>query len=268
VDHQIHRGRGAGCDAQWDLSFADGVRAAIVGSIDDDRDMGQLSSAIRNGYNGAAFQRVIYTESHDEADQALKRVPDAIAPGDSGNYFARKRSAVGAALVMTSPGIPMILQGQEFLEWHYFEADPNDDSEMDWNLPNQYPGIVTLYRDLIRLRRNWFDNTRGLHGQNLNLFFCSDADKVVAMHRWDQGGAGDDVIVVVNLRNVAYASYTIGFPQPGNWYVRFNSDSSDYSPDFGNWPGYDTTASAAPYQGMPCSGNVGIAPYSVLILSQ
>jgi 1,4-alpha-glucan branching enzyme len=259
---------GAGCDAQWDLGFADGVRAAIVGAVDDDRDMGRLKRAIENRYNGGAFERVIYTESHDEANRRLKRVPDAISPGDSGSYFARKRSTLGAAIVMTAPGIPMILQGQEFLEWHYFDVTPNDDSEMNWGLSEQYAGIVNLYRDLIRLRRNWFDNTRGLRGEGLNVYFSSDVDKIIAFHRWDQGGPGDDVIVVVNLRNAGYASYTIGFPRPGNWYVRYNSDFSGYGADFGNAPGYDTTASSGECQGMPCKGNVGIGPYSVIILSQ
>jgi 1,4-alpha-glucan branching enzyme len=67
---------------------------------------------------------------------------------------------------------------------------------------------------------------------------------------------------------VGYRSYTIGFPRPGNWYVRFNSDAQVYSSDYGNWPGYDTTASFGECQGMPCNGNVGLGPYSVLILSQ
>lgn len=259
---------GAGCDAQWDASFADSVRGVIIGPIDDDRSMAALVTAITNNYNANAFARVIYTESHDEANSQNRRVPDAIAPGDSGNYWARKRSTVGAALVMTSPGIPMILQGQEFLEWHYFEVDANGDALTNWSLPTQYPSIVLLYRDLIRLRRNWFDNTRGLGGQGLNVFFSSESDKVIAFHRWDEGGPGDDVVVVVNLRNTSYASYTIGFPRPGTWYVRFNSDASVYSPDYGNCPGYDTTAANGPCQGMPCNGNVGIGPYTVLILSQ
>jgi 1,4-alpha-glucan branching enzyme len=259
---------GAGCDAQWDASFADHVRSVIIGSVDDERSIAALTAAITNNYNGNAFERVIYTESHDEADAQHKRVPDAIAPGDSGNYYARKRSTLGAALVMTSPGIPMILQGQEFLEWRYFEVDANDDSLMNWGLAQQYSGVVALYGDLIRLRRNWFNNTRGLSGEGLNVFFASDSDKVIAFHRWDQGGPGDDVVVVANLRNTSYASYTIGFPRPGTWYVRFNSDASAYSPDYGNTPGYDTTAAYGSCQGMPCNGNVGMGPYTVLVLSQ
>lgn len=54
----------------------------------------------------------------------------------------------------------------------------------------------------------------------------NDKDKVIAFHRWENGGSGDDVIVVVNLSNQAYDRYSIGFPQGGMWRVRFNSDSN------------------------------------------
>jgi 1,4-alpha-glucan branching enzyme len=70
--------------------------------------------AIEFRYNGDAFQRVIYTESHDEAaaSNGKRRLVDAIAPGDAGGWAAKKRSTLGASLVFTAPGIPMILQGQ------------------------------------------------------------------------------------------------------------------------------------------------------------
>jgi len=32
--------------------------------------------------------------------------------------------------------------------------------------------------------------------------------------------------------------------------------------------GYDTTAAAGGNQGMPANGNVGLGPYSVIVLSQ
>ena len=50
--------------------------------------------------------------------------------------------------------------------------------------------------------------------------------------------------------------------------MRFNSDASTYSSDFGNRPGYDTFAGDGGRDEMPARGNVGIGPYSVLILSQ
>ena len=102
--------------------------------------------------------------------------------------------------------------------------------------------LSDVYQDLIRLRRNSDGRSRGLAGHHVNVFHANDRDKVIAFHRWDRGGPGDDVVVVLNLANRAYDSYTIGFPRGGAWRVRFNSDWSGYSPDFGNRLGYDTVA--------------------------
>ena len=159
----------------------------------------------------------------------------------------------------------MIFMGQEFLEDGWFHNDPQ---ELDWSKATTHAGIVHLYRDLIHLRRNWFNNTRGLRGQHTNVVHVNKAGKVIAFHRWDQGGAGDDVVVVLNFANQSYGSYTIGFPRSGRWRVRFNSDSNAYSPDFGNWTSYDTDANGGPYDNMPLSGNIGLGPYSAIILSQ
>jgi 1,4-alpha-glucan branching enzyme len=153
----------------------------------------------------------------------------------------------------------MIFQGQEFLE---------DKQGLDWTKQQTFSGILMMYRDMIRLRRNWFNNTAGLKGQSLNVFHVNDTAKVIAFHRWDRGGPGDDVIVVINMANQSYVSYSIGFPRDGLWKVRFNDDWNAYSPDFGNHLSYDTTASQPGRDGMPCNGNVGIGPYTAIILSQ
>jgi 1,4-alpha-glucan branching enzyme len=193
-----------------------------------------------------------------------RRLPDAIHPGSADSWHAKKRSTLGAALVLTSPGIPMIFQGQEVLEWTPF----GDENRIDWEKYDTFRGIFTLYRDLIRLRRNWFDNTRGLRGQHVNVFHANKNDKLIAFHRWDHGGPGDDVVVVANFADRGYNSYHIGFPRLGRWDVRFNSDWSGYSPDFGNHHSYDTTADEGSVDGMPYHGNIGIGPYSAIILSQ
>jgi 1,4-alpha-glucan branching enzyme len=75
-------------------------------------------------------------------------------------------------------------------------------------------------------------------------------------------------MVVANFADRSYDSYSIGFPREGLWWVRFNSDYAGYSQDFGNQQGYDTFARQGGRDAMPCSGNIGIGPYSVLILSQ
>ena len=100
------------------------------------------------------------------------------------------------------------------------------------------------------------------------MHHVNDDDNVVAFHRWQDGGPGDDVVVIVNFGNRAYDTYRIGFPRPGSWAVRFNSDWRGYSPDFGDHLGYDTVTDPWSADGLRDSANVGLGPYAALILSQ
>ena len=253
---------GAGFDAQWDPVFRDAVRNAVIAPDDAQRDMGTVANAIAKGYSASGmFQRILYVESHDEASKG--RLPDAIWRGNATSWQARKRSTLAAGIVFTSPGIPMIFQGQEFLEWLTW----SDRQALDWSKKDTFSGIVDLYRDLIQIRRNWQDNTRGLRGDHVNVFHVNGDAKVIAFHRWADGGPGDDVVVVANFSTVPFTSYNVGFPRGGAWHLRFNSDWSAYSGDFGN-VGYGTTAGPEGNQGMPFSGNVAVGAYSLVVLSQ
>ncbi len=91
---------------------------------------------------------------------------------------------------------------------------------------------------------------------------------MIAFHRWDRGGPGDDVVVVLNVGNRAYESYRIGTPRTGRWRVRLNTDYQGYSADFGSQPTYDTNTDDLPIDGMPCSTSIGLAPYTAVVLSQ
>ena len=71
-----------------------------------------------------------------------------------------------------------------------------------------------------------------------------------------------------SVPNRAYPAYTIGFPRPGNWHVRFNSDWSGYDGSFTNQSSYDTAADVDGMDHLPCHGDVGIGPYTAIILSQ
>ena len=255
---------GAGFDAQWDAMFIHPVRAAVETPSDFDRDMFAVRDAILHSYNGDAFERVIYTESHDEVANGRSRVPETIWPGNASSWYSKKRSTLAAAIVMTSPGIPMLFQGQEILEDGWFD----DQDPVDWSKLLTYGGIHDLYRDLIRLRRNWWNNTRGLRGQSTSVHHVNNSAKVIAYHRWDQGGPGDDVIVVANFSGTPFDNYTIGLPQSGTWYVRFNSDWAGYDSSFGDHPAWDISAQPGAYDGMPHNGTLSIGPYSAVILTQ
>jgi 1,4-alpha-glucan branching enzyme len=255
---------GMGLDAQWDSTYRDLLRSnTILGGTDAGRSPTAIANAVSNAYSDQGFfQRIAYAESHDEAKS--QRIPDLAQPGTSDGWYARKLTTLAAAIMFTTPAIPMIFMGQEFLEWQPWS---DSTSPLDWSRTTSCGGILALYTRLIQLRRNWDNNTRGLRGSNLHVFHVNEAAGIVTFHRWDQGGAGDDVVVVANMKGQPFGSYNIGFPRSGTWYLRFNSDWSGYWSDYSNY-GYDTTANSGSNQGMPNNGNIAIGPYSALIYSQ
>ncbi|WP_232066381.1 alpha-amylase family glycosyl hydrolase [Hymenobacter sp. BT18] len=257
---------GQGFAAQWDAGFVYPIREALTTQHDADRNLAAVAEAVAKRYNDDAFQRVIYTESHDEVANGKSRVPEEIMPGDAHTWFPKKRATLGAALVFTAPGVPMIFQGQEFLADGYF----SDDQPLKWEHAETHRGLVTLYRDLIRLRRNFEGSTRGLQGQHIDVFHVNDQEKVLAFRRWadGDGGPGDTTIVLCNFADRAHEAYAIGLPCQGHWRVRFNSDWAGYDEEFGNYESVDTHSEEGEYDGFACHASFGLAPYSVLIISQ
>jgi 1,4-alpha-glucan branching enzyme len=255
---------GAGFGSQWDANFVGPIRQAVITAQDNQRSLIAIRDALQYRYNDDAFERVIYSESHDDVANGKARVPQEINPGNPTGWYARKRSTLAAALVFTAPGIPMIFQGQEFLEGGWFR----DTVPVDWDQRDEFRGILRLYRDLIRLRLNRDGVSRGLCGQFLQVHHLDDERKVLAYHRWEKGGPADDVVVVANFRNEPREGYTIGFPAAGAWKLRLNSDWQGYSEDFAGHPSGDVGAEPGEYDGFPFRADVSVGPYSVLIFSQ
>ena len=255
---------GAGFSSQWDAMFVHPIRRAVTAADDSQRSLAAIRDAICYRYNDDAFDRVIYSESHDEVANGRARVPQEISPDDPKGWYARKRSTLAAAMVFTAPGIPLLFQGQEFLEGGWFR----DTVPVDWDQNVEFHGIVRLYRDLIRLRTNCEGHTRGLCGQFTQVFHVNDERKVIAFHRWDKGGVADDVVVVANFSHESQESYITGFPAAGSWKLRFNSNWQGYSEDFQGDPSSDVETQQGAYDGFPFHGVFAIGPYSVLIFSQ
>lgn len=257
---------GAGFDSQWDAGFHHNLVGVLTTANDVNRNMYTVRDVILDNYNGVDIQRVNYTESHDEVglSSGKSRVPEAIWPGNASSWYSKKRSTLGAGIMFTCPGIPMMFMGQEFLEdgaWH-------DDDPLDWTKDTTFAGIKQLYTDLIGLRLNKLNNTRGLIGSNVNVFHVNNTDKMIAFHRWYNGGPGDDVVIVANFSDQEFTDYNIGMPQGNIWHVRFNSDWDGYDSGFDNTYTYDTVATAGAKDGLGYNANVTVGPYSLVILSQ
>lgn len=254
---------GAGFSGQWDTHFVHPIRKAITEINDADRNMDAVADAIMFNY-GDAFDRVIYTESHDEVANGKARVVEEIDGENNGSWFAKKRSTLGAVLTLTSPGIPMLFQGQEFLEGDWFR----DNVPLDWDRNEEFHGITRLYRDLIRLRLNSDGVSKGLMGQKTRILHNHRDNKIIAFHRSMDGGVNDDTVVIVNLGNKLWTGYGIAMPEEGNWSLRFNSDAKVYSDDFNGTPSADLVASWDDQDGFPANAKVDLGPYSALVYTK
>ena len=246
----------SGFNYSWDFTFSGEMRWVLTQSDDNFRDLPTVARNINGSPN-----RIIYTDSHDTAGDLNggQRLPTAIHGGDPAGYYARKRSALGAAIAFTTPGTPMILQGQELLETNQF----SDTRGVDWSRTNSQAGTRRLYRDLIRLRRNLDGVSRGLTGDAVNTYLVDNVNKLLAYSRWSSADAGGHVVVVANFANTTRTAWPVRFPEEGTWYTLFNSDSTNYAPDYANAGPTEVNAVGAPPEGA-----VTIGPYSVLILSR
>ena len=248
-------------DGQWDVGYRWALFHLIADAWDADRDM-RVAAGVWSDW--PSFQRVAFTEAHDYVaamNYGRRRIPSSIHPEDPASLWARKRALLGAAIVFTTPGIPMIFQGQEMNEIHGF----HDDIPLRWELTNSFSGIVRAYTDLIHLRRNLRGTTPGLQGTGIFVQHLDNDNKVIACTRWNRGGARDDVVVVANFSCNDYDQndYAIRFPSPGTWYRQFNSDSRHYSPDFGGVGAPQVLAA-----GDPPAAPVSMGKYSLQIFSR
>lgn len=255
---------GCGFHAQWDARFVHPVREALITPEDEHRSLSAIAEALQTHYNGDPFQSILYTESHDEVANGKQRVPSEITPDNPDAWHARKRSVLGAALVMTAPGTPMIFQGQEFLAQGWFQ----DSEPLDWDKREDYRGVLRLYHDLIRLRRNQTGKTGGLLGAGLKLIRVDEEAKVLVYQRFRQGGPGDDVVVAINFSHKLRAPFRVGMPSSGAWVLRFNSDWNGYGDDFSSLAMEDVVAEELAWDEQPCSAELSLPAYTALIFSQ
>lgn len=249
---------GCGFDAQWELGFPHVLRDALGLTPNYARTLAGVRYELERTYNGDAFEKVVFSDSHDTAANGSVRINEAASSGDAADIHAREKTLLASAVTLTAPGIPMLLQGQEFLQ----EGSFNDWKELEWGKTETYSGMVLAHKHLIDLRLNRYRNTAGLLGQSTAVFHQDDSNSVLAYHRWDQGGAGDDVLMIVNFGDQVHDMYQLCLPLAGTWQVRFNSTWKGYSPDFHQIDISEVTTE---------EGNlitVNLPAYAVLILSQ
>jgi 1,4-alpha-glucan branching enzyme len=266
----------------FDAALADGLRESVreaVRQVSYGRDVPVNLDAVRDGLLRPyrfpdAWRAVQCLENHDivygnrPPHEWKPRVAFLADPNDRRSWYARSRTRVATALLLTAPGIPMLFMGQEFLEDKNWSDNPNHGAEslIWWNGLTQSRAMrdhLAFTRDLTRLRRT----LPGLTAEAINVFHVHNDNRVIAYHRWIEG-VGADVVVVASLSETTLRDYRLGFPRPGRWQEVFNSDYYDNLPNpqvAGNGGG--VTADGELMHGLPCSASVVIPANGVVVFA-
>jgi 1,4-alpha-glucan branching enzyme len=271
----------------FDAVQHDGLREAIRTAVEQSAQgadayvgMTGIAMALWPGDGAAtdfayAWQTIPCVENHDIVKLGEKpRVP-ALADGSNArSWYARSRTRLAMGLLLTAPGIPQLFMGQEFLEDKQWCSDPRtpDLNHLIWwgglaagaNGKTADPAMgdhLRFTQDAVRLRMM----QPGLRGEGLNVFYTSDADRVIAYQRWVEG-QGNDVVIVATFSESTWWDYRIGFPSVGRWVEIFNSDVYDnwVNPmTAGNHGGVD--AQDMPMHGLAASASVVIPANGLVV---
>ena len=190
-------------DGCWRDSFYHTLKKVMRGEHVDFERLKSALDAKRAGFPGAT-NVVNYLSNHDH-NHIMADLGDAGILGAE----AFKRIKLGAALLMTAVGVPLVWMGDEFGEFTYTSIDQN---KLDWTLLGNAPNrdLRETFKGLIKLR-----TSSGALFTNQIDFFHEDPGKgVIAYVRWNEEGSR--VIVVANLSATFHKSYSVSnFPVQG-----------------------------------------------------
>ena len=245
-----------GYGSQWDMNFVHPVRETLIDTHDDSRDLQKIIDALTFSYSGNVFKRVIYTESHDEVANGGARVPEEIQPGDAESAFAKKRAMLGIVLILTAPGIPMVFQGQEFIEDEYFQ----DTEALDWKKQKRHHKITELVGQIIKLRTGESHGADGLRTQDVEIVHFNPDTKILAYRR------GGNVLIVLNFSNIDYENYGIGIDED-RWKLQLNTVDKKHDKSLSELEVNEMEVEEAATDERPKTGNMTIPGYAALVFT-
>lgn len=209
-------------DGPMDGCWQDGFYHTIAPLLCGDRlDLERLKDVLdckRRGFFGAT-NVVNYLGNHDH-ERLLKQLSDRGIFDDE----AFKRVKLGAVLLMTAVGIPLIWMGEEFGE---YRQKTLEGSKIDWTLlgNDANRSLLDYYKGLIHLRKH----NKALSTANIEFFHENAEEGVLAYARWNEEGSR--VVVVANLCDRYLAGYHLpNFPANGTWHEwtgNYNIKSGD-----------------------------------------
>ena len=276
---------GLGFDAVQHDGLRETIRSAIGQAAQGAGASVEMSGIARSLWpTGIAhsWQTIPCVENHDIVKLGEQpRVPALADGSNQRSWYARSRTRVAMALLLAAPGIPQLFMGQEFLEDKQWCPDPRSPAHLIWwgGLAPAANGRATdpAMADHLRFTQAAIalrNSQPALRAEGLNVFYTSDADRVIAFQRWVPG-IGRDVVVVATLSESTWGSYQLGFPSAGRWVEVFNSDAYDscnangvlVNPQVaGNQGGID--ACGPPLHNQPASATIVIPANSVVVFAK
>lgn len=202
-------GFGKPMDACWHESF---YIQALKHICDDGFDLEGFKDVIdprQQGYTGTT-NVINYIACHDHKYTFAEL-------GDR-NIFGKaafKRAKLGAVLLLTAVGVPLIWMGNEFGEYN-----PEEEIKIDWSLlqNDDNQGLFDYYRGLITLRTKNY----ALHTDNIEFFYEDEESKVLGYTRWNNEGSR--LVVIINFSNNFLRNYEVAhFPHSGTWHEWTNN---------------------------------------------
>jgi 1,4-alpha-glucan branching enzyme len=193
-------------DACWHDSFYHCVLEHITGDTFDLERLEEVLDAKRQGFLGAT-NIVNYLTNHDH-NHVMAELGDRGILGEA----AFRRRKLGAVLVTTAMGVPMIWMGEEFGE---YKNKTTEQVKIDWTLldGDLNRNLFEFYKGLIRLRKE----NHALYTENIDFFHENPEAKVLAYTRWNDEGSR--VVVVANFSDQFLGGYTVpNFPSNGKWH--------------------------------------------------
>jgi 1,4-alpha-glucan branching enzyme len=199
--------------AAWHDEFANHLQAIATrherfGAQPWDLDgLERVMNPATNGY-GSGNHVVNYLVSHDK-DRIIRQIAEVSQTFDEAAF---RRVKLATALLLTSPGLPMIWMGQEFGAPNPKSLDPQP---IDWKLLDNAKNrdLQKFVSKLANFRRN----SPAVCSDQFQVLLKDKERCLFAYKRWNS--AGGVVIVVANLKDRPSGEFILpdGAMENGNW---------------------------------------------------
>jgi 1,4-alpha-glucan branching enzyme len=207
----------ADMNAAWHVRFSYAIKALLCQREVGGYTWDDFEAAIRvldpghEGYGDRPTCMLNYLESHDE-----QRVIYEVTQAGFDEESARRKSALGATVLLTAVGEPMLYHGQTMGQDTPKNMDHNFIDWEDLATPGG-SGLHEHYKRLVHLRRER-DALRTIH---LSIDAVMPEQKSVVYHRWND--VGDEIVVVANF-SPEDQRLSVPMPREGKWREFFSGD--------------------------------------------